>query len=363
MAEAQYRIAVGVITDPAPIGGAAARVRPERRPGDDAAAARRADPGARRALADAMARARRRRCSTPGTALLAALSAFYRRARAAAAGAGRAPAQGDGRRLHLSAVRRLHARDAADPRLDADGDPRARLQPEGAAEHAAARVLPPPRQRAALDAAELPHARLLLAHRPPLSPVAGDAAGGASAAALGEARRRCGRSTGTACAVSWAQRRLLQREGFARRASPWSCFVLRRVRGGGDARGACASRPPRWNERRRSGGEAERTPIVASNQSPSQLRAARESSPRPSFWKLPPYALTLRFVATPIPSVLARADRSGARAGRAAVGAANVPRSAPNVKGAAPRAWQPFVRYPGTAGNPLQGGIHVRGHV
>ena len=58
------------------------------------------------------------------------------------------------------------------------------------------------------------------------------------------------------------------------------------------------------------GGEAERTPIVASNQSPSQLRAARESSPRPSFWKLPPYTLTLRFVPTPIPTALARATES-----------------------------------------------------
>jgi len=58
------------------------------------------------------------------------------------------------------------------------------------------------------------------------------------------------------------------------------------------------------------GGEAERTPVVASNPSQSQLRAARESSPRPGFWKLPPYALTLRFVATPIPTALARATES-----------------------------------------------------
>jgi hypothetical protein len=58
------------------------------------------------------------------------------------------------------------------------------------------------------------------------------------------------------------------------------------------------------------GGEAERTPGVSSNQAPAQLRAARESNARPSFWKLPPYTLTLRFVATPIPTVLARATES-----------------------------------------------------
>ena len=58
------------------------------------------------------------------------------------------------------------------------------------------------------------------------------------------------------------------------------------------------------------GGEAERTPIVASNQTPLQLRAARESTARPSFWKLPPHALTLRFVATPNPTVLARATET-----------------------------------------------------
>jgi hypothetical protein len=55
------------------------------------------------------------------------------------------------------------------------------------------------------------------------------------------------------------------------------------------------------------GGEAERTPVVASHGSDAQLRAARESSARPSFWKLPPHAFTLRLVATPTPSVLARA--------------------------------------------------------
>ena len=59
------------------------------------------------------------------------------------------------------------------------------------------------------------------------------------------------------------------------------------------------------------GGEAERTPGVSSNQAPVQLRAARESNARPSLWnKLPPYTVTLRFVATPIPMVLARATES-----------------------------------------------------
>ena len=58
------------------------------------------------------------------------------------------------------------------------------------------------------------------------------------------------------------------------------------------------------------GGEAERTPIVASHQTAPQLRAARESTARPSFWKLPPHALTLRFVATPNPTVLARASET-----------------------------------------------------
>jgi hypothetical protein len=56
------------------------------------------------------------------------------------------------------------------------------------------------------------------------------------------------------------------------------------------------------------GGESERTPIVASHDTPAQLRVARESNARPSFWKLPPHALTLRLVvATPAPSVLERA--------------------------------------------------------
>ena len=53
------------------------------------------------------------------------------------------------------------------------------------------------------------------------------------------------------------------------------------------------------------GGEAERTPIASSNHTPLQLRAARESSARPGFWKLPPHALTLRLVATTIPTVTA----------------------------------------------------------
>jgi len=55
------------------------------------------------------------------------------------------------------------------------------------------------------------------------------------------------------------------------------------------------------------GGEAERTPIASSNHTPLQLRAARESNARPGFWKLPPHTLTLRLVATTIPTVLARA--------------------------------------------------------
>jgi hypothetical protein len=59
------------------------------------------------------------------------------------------------------------------------------------------------------------------------------------------------------------------------------------------------------------GGEPEQTPYVASHQftvaSTLQLRAARESSARPAFWKLPPHTLTLRVVATLVPSVIARA--------------------------------------------------------
>ena len=76
------------------------------------------------------------------------------------------------------------------------------------------------------------------------------------------------------------------------------------------------------------GGEAERTPVVASHGSHAQLRAARESSARPSFWKLPPHALTLRLVATPMPVGAGARCRTGARAGCAAVRAANVPRPA-----------------------------------
>lgn len=59
------------------------------------------------------------------------------------------------------------------------------------------------------------------------------------------------------------------------------------------------------------GGEAERTPGVSSNQAPVQVRAARESNARPGVWnQLPPYTVTLRFVSTPIPTVLARATES-----------------------------------------------------
>jgi hypothetical protein len=49
------------------------------------------------------------------------------------------------------------------------------------------------------------------------------------------------------------------------------------------------------------GGEAERTPYVASDASAVPLRAVRDtSSARPGFWKLPPHALTLRIDATPV---------------------------------------------------------------
>jgi hypothetical protein len=71
------------------------------------------------------------------------------------------------------------------------------------------------------------------------------------------------------------------------------------------------------------GGEAERTPVVGAHASHAQLRVARESNGRASFWKLPPHALTLRLVATPIPSVLARA----AEVARAPVAPPSAPRS------------------------------------
>ena len=71
------------------------------------------------------------------------------------------------------------------------------------------------------------------------------------------------------------------------------------------------------------GGEAERTPIASSNHTPLQLRAARESSARPGFWKLPPHTLTLRLVATTIPTVLARATEPA----RAPVAPPSAPRS------------------------------------
>ena len=71
------------------------------------------------------------------------------------------------------------------------------------------------------------------------------------------------------------------------------------------------------------GGEAERTPVVGSHRSPAQLRVARESNARPSFWKLPPHALTLRLVATPVPSVLARA----AEVARAPIAPPSAPRT------------------------------------
>ncbi len=71
------------------------------------------------------------------------------------------------------------------------------------------------------------------------------------------------------------------------------------------------------------GGEAERTPIASSNHTPLQLRAARESNARPGFWKLPPHTLTLRLVATTIPTVLARATEPA----RAPVAPPSAPRS------------------------------------
>jgi len=71
------------------------------------------------------------------------------------------------------------------------------------------------------------------------------------------------------------------------------------------------------------GGETERTPVIASHDTPPQLRVARESNARPSFWKLPPHALTLRLVATPVPSVLARV----ADAARAPVAPPSAPRT------------------------------------
>jgi hypothetical protein len=56
------------------------------------------------------------------------------------------------------------------------------------------------------------------------------------------------------------------------------------------------------------GGEVERTPAVASPHGAAQLHAAaREAGTRPGFWKLPPHVLTLRLVATPIPSERTRA--------------------------------------------------------
>ena len=47
---------------------------------------------------------------------------------------------------------------------------------------------------------------------------------------------------------------------------------------------------------------ADPAPFVASQHATPQLRAARESGARAPFAKLPPHALTLRFVATPTPS-------------------------------------------------------------
>jgi hypothetical protein len=71
------------------------------------------------------------------------------------------------------------------------------------------------------------------------------------------------------------------------------------------------------------GGEGERTPIASPQHEPLQLRAARESGPRPSFWKLPPHTLTLRLVATFVPTVQDRA----AEAARAPIAPPAAPRS------------------------------------
>lgn len=52
------------------------------------------------------------------------------------------------------------------------------------------------------------------------------------------------------------------------------------------------------------GSETEQAPFVASPHATPQLRAARESGARAPFAKLPPHALTLRFVAAPTRSWL-----------------------------------------------------------
>jgi hypothetical protein len=55
-------------------------------------------------------------------------------------------------------------------------------------------------------------------------------------------------------------------------------------------------------------GSTDPAPCVASQHATPQLRAARESGARAPFAKLPPHALTLRFVAIPTPSWSSRAS-------------------------------------------------------
>ena len=55
-------------------------------------------------------------------------------------------------------------------------------------------------------------------------------------------------------------------------------------------------------------GATDSAPFVASQHATLQLRAARESGARAPFAKLPPHALTLRFVAIPTPSWSSRAS-------------------------------------------------------
>jgi hypothetical protein len=59
-------------------------------------------------------------------------------------------------------------------------------------------------------------------------------------------------------------------------------------------------------------GATDPAPFVASQHATPQLRAARESGARAPFAKLPPHALTLRFVATPTPSWSSRSADAAA---------------------------------------------------
>ena len=80
---------------------------------------------------------------------------------------------------------------------------------------------------------------------------------------------------------------------------------------------AAAERPPAL------GGEAERTPIVVVEPDAAAAPRRARIERAPGFWKLPPHALTLRLVATPIPTVLARATETA----RAPVAPPAAPRS------------------------------------